>query len=764
MSVLRFVGVTSREAMRKVREALGDDALIIANRRVDDGVEVLAMADESVPQASGAATASPEATGGAAPRALPPRQRESGWALRRQEDSRQPAPQPTPAPSTSMDAASERLLQEIQGMRSLLVREQALRDGATDGAGRLWRLLTGAGFSEPLAQQLLQELPPAMAGPDGDEEALRDWAVRQLAGRMDLLDAEDAFFVQGGVIALVGPTGVGKTTSTAKIAARFVMRHGPEQVALLSTDSFRIGAHEQLRIYAELLNVPLYALDAEQPITRVLEELRGKKLVLIDTVGTSQRDQRVIEQIARLQAGSSRLRMVLVLNGAAQPDTLDEVIASYSAAAQAAGGRLQDCMLTKHDETGRLAPVLDRIIQQGLRLLFVSHGQRVPEDLALADGPGLISQSLEAAPQTPAPTSARRPAAAATGSGWPRQLLSQGRRVGATLRLLEATVPGFRELLQAWDLTALPEAHQLEGAAGLLDRVPHELGHEVSGMLWQRRTPVTGVDAPMPDLWLDERGDWIAWPALQHRQPAGQAERLRWATVDGGANVHLLPALPDAMAWDWLLRQGFPWICQVRGSLRVELDDARVTMSSLEPHTEAVARVQCQFRNQPAELALSRVAVLAAPQGRGRTPQRFAVRAWVGRLRSRETGAELGQRYWLTPRAMAGNAATLLRTQLAVEALPRLARRLQQKLAEVVPEQARPELRWQLAAGLAAAASRIVAQDSETGMNLRAELLNVLGARAGATPNRLADALLYLCSARDTLRVLAASGEGGGQP
>lgn len=762
MSVLRFVGTTNREAMRKVRDALGDDALIVANRRVDDGVEILAMAEDTASDLADKARA-------AGPAAAPPgesRQSAAGWPSRRQTDralapdATQPEALSTPQGELAADASS-RLLQEIQGVRSLLVREQARRDGGDDAVGRLFRLLRSAGFCSELAEELLRSLPQELESVGVDDAALRNWLVRQLTARLQTLANEDDFFMQGGVIALVGPTGVGKTTTTAKIAARCVMTHGADQVALLSTDSFRIGAHEQLRIYAELLNVPLYALDAEQPLAEVLSELRSRKLVLVDTVGTSQRDQRVIEQIGRLQQGPVPVRTVLVLNAAAQPETLDEVIASYTSAARASGTTLRDCILTKHDEASRLAPVLDRIISQSLQLLFVSHGQRVPEDLALADAPTLVIQALQGADHTKvddavAGGQSRRPQ-------WSQRLLSQGRRVGLTLRTLQEQVAGFNELLAAWDITALSESAQRNAADRLLHTLPVERGHGISGILWSRRTSVAGAAAPFPDLWLDENGHWICWPALQHRQPAGQTERLRWATAQGGANVHLLPGLPDPLAWDWLMRQGFPWVCQVRGTQRVYLNDQRVDMAALTEHTDPVGKADCVVRGQPAQLAVGRVAVLAAPQAKGRTPQRFAVRAWVGRLRSRETGTELGMRYWLTPRVIADNGLLLLLSQLAAEALPGLTRRLHQKLADALPDHARSELRWLLASGLAVCATRIATDRTEVGMDLRADLLGLLGVRSGASPARLGEALLYLCAGRDTLHALASDDRGGGR-
>ena len=360
MSVRRFVGANSRDVMRQVREALGEDALIVANRRTEGGVEILAMADEAI-------------------------------------DHFEPSPEPTPpemtAPQTPvapaqpaqdpMQAMSERLLQEMQDMRALLANSQPTNAAAppqavpTGTVARLRQLLWNVGFGSELADELLAGLPEPLAALSSDSDAPLQWLRQQLMARLCVLSDEASFFDQTGIVALVGPTGVGKTTTTAKLAARFVMRHGTRPVALVTTDSFRIGAHEQLRIYARLLDTPMYALDAEQPIDDLLGRLQGKQWVIIDTVGMSQRDQRVIEQIAHLQGGRSRVRLVLLLNAASQPETLEEVVLRYRQAARAAGAELDDCIITKQDEAGRLAPVLDIVMRHGMRVLFGSNGQQV---------------------------------------------------------------------------------------------------------------------------------------------------------------------------------------------------------------------------------------------------------------------------------------------------------------------------------------------------------------------------------------------------
>lgn len=253
--------------------------------------------------------------------------------------------------------------------------------------------LLGAGFSTRFSEALLSRAPTQL--PDATPARLKAWLVQQLDNQLNQLVNEAELFDDATVIALVGPTGVGKTTTTAKLAARYVMRHGPGQVALLTTDSFRIGAHEQLNIYAQLLGVELHALAPDAPLGPLLDRLAAKRLVIIDTVGMSQRDQRLLTHIQQLGNSGRALRLMLVLNAASHGDTLDEVVHTYRDAAHAAGCRLDDCIISKCDEAARLGPVLDTVIRHGLRLNYLSTGQQVPEDLQLPSASDFLQQALE---------------------------------------------------------------------------------------------------------------------------------------------------------------------------------------------------------------------------------------------------------------------------------------------------------------------------------------------------------------------------------
>ncbi|MDI5922847.1 flagellar biosynthesis protein FlhF [Halomonas sp. LR5S13] len=730
MSVIRFSGNTSREAMRQVRESLGDDALILANRRTEQGVEILAMADGAM---EGMTTTS-------APKAIPP-------------SSLPPAPQHSDAAidGRTLETMSEQLLREMQDMRVLLAREQARHTPSQDSRTRLKRLLEEAGFSALLADELLQALPGELHDCDIDDNRPLSWLQRRLAARLPALEYEDSFLDPPGVLSLVGPTGVGKTTTTAKLAARFVHHHGADQVALVTTDSFRIGAHEQLRIYAELLGIPMHALAPGQPIDSLARDLRGRRWVIIDTVGMSQRDQRIIEQIAQLQGGRVRVRMVLLLNAASQPETLEEVVTRYRQAARAAGAELSDCLLTKQDEAGRLAPALETIIRHGLRLMYSSQGQRVPEDLDMADPMALIMQALATrAPLPLAEPSASLQPRATRGHSLRGDLLGQGRRLSSTLQGLRQRLVGFSDLESAWDISTLPDELQAARLDTLLDQAAGTC--ERTGMLWGSRRTLKGCDWAMPDLGLDAQGHWLALPDLQHRQPIGQVNRLALSDEVQGVNVHLLPSLPDIDAWQWLDRGQVIWSSQVRPGQRVTHGAERRALSELAPLATRSAQANCRLRGQPCKLALSQLTVTAFPARRKEGVSGKNLEAWFGILSDPESGKELGRRYWLMTFSNHEDALPLLISHLQAEGLAQQTRRAKERLSDLLPAQTRPELQLLLAAGIAAAANHLDHGSDVAAMDLRSELLGLLGGRRRRRDTALLEALLYLFSARDAIR------------
>jgi flagellar biosynthesis protein FlhF len=197
---------------------------------------------------------------------------------------------------------------------------------------------------------------------------------------------EAALEESGGVFALIGPTGVGKTTSTAKLAAAFATRHGASNLGLITLDAYRVAAHEQLRAYGRILGVPVHTAHDRASLDDLLELLVNKKMVLIDTAGMAQRDSRTRELLDMLSHAS--VNRLLVVNAAAQGETIDDVLHAYGAAS------CRGVILSKLDEAVKLAPALDAMIRHKLKVLAVANGQRVPEDWHRLSANALLQQAL----------------------------------------------------------------------------------------------------------------------------------------------------------------------------------------------------------------------------------------------------------------------------------------------------------------------------------------------------------------------------------
>ncbi|NIE69039.1 flagellar biosynthesis protein FlhF [Burkholderia sp. Ax-1719] len=287
---------------------------------------------------------------------------------------------------------NETVMNELASMRGMMEEQFAgllwgERQRRSPVQGALTKQLFAAGFSAQLVKMMIERLPDVET-----EEAGMEWVQSVLESNLPVLEDEEALMERGGVFALMGPTGVGKTTTTAKLAARCVMRFGASKVALLTTDSYRIGGHEQLRIFGKILGVSVHAVRDGADLELALTELKSKHIVLIDTIGMSQRDRAVADQIAMLCGTGRPVQRLLLLSATNHGDTLNEVVQAYQSGPDESP--LTGCILTKLDEATNLGSTLDTVLRYKLPVHYVSTGQKVPENLYVATRRFLIRSAF----------------------------------------------------------------------------------------------------------------------------------------------------------------------------------------------------------------------------------------------------------------------------------------------------------------------------------------------------------------------------------
>lgn len=505
MNVKRFTGRTSRDALNLVRQAFGDDAVVLSTRPCAEGMEVLAMAPDGLQQIERAASqaGTVRATAAASPAAAAPAprghrdlremaraetsrleqriaaregrvdtraddrieprieaepaaevERDVGRLgmstltfqdyvrermLKRRKAELQPEPAAEPAPAPARSARGDRpartvrhelpnieplraepprrrppvlrdeirqaqqpvedelhaardtqfeMMSELRSMKGLIEeRFGALafmeRMQRNPRQANLTQKLLDCGFSPALIRKLADGLP-------ADTLDETSWAASVLERNLLAADHAPALEDAGGVYALIGSTGVGKTTSTAKIAAAFATRHGAGHLGLITLDAYRVGAHEQLRTYGRILGVPVHTAHDRASLEDLLDLLSGKKMVLIDTAGMAQRDSRTRELLDMV--GHRAIQKLLVVNASAQGETIEDVMLSYQAKA------CRGVVLSKIDEAVKLGPALDALIRHKLRVMGVANGQRVPEDWHRLSAQALVQRAFKAAP------------------------------------------------------------------------------------------------------------------------------------------------------------------------------------------------------------------------------------------------------------------------------------------------------------------------------------------------------------------------------
>jgi len=374
MKIKRFFAKSISGAIRDVREDMGSDAVILSNKEVNGGIEIVAAIDydEALLDEGNTTTSSTSAP-------------EEEKAVVQDEKEAVPASMTPSKVEWSQEPTLVGMRHELENLRGMM--EDRLTGLAWGEQARrhperthLARELMSLGLSSSLCHNLANE-----QAEKSDFSVMWRATMGRLAHRLPVCETD--FLDEGGIIALLGPTGVGKTTSIAKLAARFALRHGKQNVALITTDSYRIGAHEQLRIYGRILDVPVFIANDSNELNSVLKNVQDKRLVLIDTAGMSQRDIRLSEQFSVIHNGSPLIRSFLVLSATTQTMALDETIKVFGAAEPEA------CIITKVDEATSLGPVLSVIEKHQLPVAYVADGQRVPEDIRRARTGNIVKQA-----------------------------------------------------------------------------------------------------------------------------------------------------------------------------------------------------------------------------------------------------------------------------------------------------------------------------------------------------------------------------------
>lgn len=407
MQVKRFFAADMRQAMKLVRDELGAEAAIIGNRRIAGGVELTAaldyklsalaprvpnveLEDELRKTQSRIVTAQAELSSRVEGEEGN-RQLFAGLPLTASEPLVEPLVEAPLRPQAAAPAPVDQRLfdsmrSELSGLRELLeVQLGSLAwtqlQGSKPHQANLWRRLQRIGVAGPLAREVLDLTADI-------EEPRQAWRMllAHLARMIQVPEIEP--IEEGGVIAMVGPAGMGKTTTLAKLAARYVLKYGAQNIALVSMDSFRIGAQEQLKTLGRILNVSVTHVDPGQSLAQALDPLLRKRVVLIDTAGLQASDPALRMQLETLAGRGIQAKNYLVLATTSQKQVLTAAYHSYKRCG------LAGCILTKLDETASLGEVLSLAISHELPVAYLTDGPRIPDDLHLPRRHQLVSRAV----------------------------------------------------------------------------------------------------------------------------------------------------------------------------------------------------------------------------------------------------------------------------------------------------------------------------------------------------------------------------------
>ena len=419
MKIRRFYGKDMREALNQVKEELGSEAVIMSTRKQDNGIELVAAYDKESIAVSSVKASKPTPTlseiiGDSGPdslRELLEKQKSSPEIAQKsasadsksvlnsnqqpvknvhQVDHSPPSYAATnnsaaqPEVTTTLPAQLDDMKAELASLRNVLSFQVAALGEQQNQLKNplhsyLLKQLKEMGIEDTLSRELVNYLPAHY-----DERKAWLTLLKLMANRIHI-DGHQ-LLSESGVVALVGPTGTGKTTTVAKLAARYAQKYGAEHVAMVTIDTYRIAAFEQLATYGKIIGCAVKKAQTSEELAEVLHQLRHKRLILVDTAGFSQRDARLIGQLSEFQKYSNApMRHYLVAQASAQYASLDGVIKAYQ------NVPLSGCIMTKIDECYSLGEMLSIAINHNLPLSFVTDGQKVPEDIAAANAKKLIS-------------------------------------------------------------------------------------------------------------------------------------------------------------------------------------------------------------------------------------------------------------------------------------------------------------------------------------------------------------------------------------
>ncbi|NPU92646.1 MAG: flagellar biosynthesis protein FlhF [Gammaproteobacteria bacterium] len=466
MNTQKFNAPDMRQALKLVRDALGADAVILSNRKVAGGVEIIAAADYGTFLAEHSAREReanhvPPFMDASAPVVAPAQgdparliqqdkrqdpalaeqmklkadqqraqsaSRQFNELLRRQlqeqraqadaepsveispqaqarqaqiqaqtqAPAKAPAPaaprvQPAPAAANGELAAMRSELSQLRNMLNVQLANVSWGDFSYRHPleANVFKRLTKLGLSPALCRKLTRNLAPEM-----DNKAAWQHALKELGEDLPLV-TED-ILAHGGIFAFVGPAGVGKTTTIAKLATRHVLEHGADDIALVTTDSYRIAGHEQLSTLGRILKIPVRVVTEQNSLEHILRGLARKKLVLIDTAGLSHKDQVHREQMKMLEAMGANIQRWLVLSSTCQRRILDKAIDDYKHL------NLEGCVFTKLDESASLGEALSVAIEAQLPIAYITDGQNIPDDIACPQPSRLINHAIALAKENKA--------------------------------------------------------------------------------------------------------------------------------------------------------------------------------------------------------------------------------------------------------------------------------------------------------------------------------------------------------------------------